>query len=229
VNNKPEEDHVAVPNWLDLYGYRREVAAMYRKRAEALRAGEDERLVLQQFRTKKDALFARHPQSPLSAEHRKDFTGLSYFPYDPALRVEGYIEATGTPDEQPDEPGAPRDFPLRPAAKLRFALLNTPLELTVFWINVYGGGLFLPFVDATSGAESYGGGRYLIDTVKGADFYWNVGTAHTRGGGAVVLDFNYAYNPSCVYDARWLCPLAPRENRLALPVRAGERGFSPPV
>jgi hypothetical protein len=86
----------------------------------------------------------------------------------------------------------------------------------------YGGGLFLPFRDATAPAETYGGGRYLVDSVK-----MTLGGALevTPGSDEVVLDFNYAYNPSCAYDARWACPLAPPENRLSMAVRAGEMRY----
>ena len=97
----------------------------------------------------------------------------------------------------------------------RFPLGGAQCELELYWLEAYGGGLFVPFADATSGAETYGAGRYLLDTVKGADL----------GGedGRLVLDFNLAYNPSCSYDPRWACPLAPPANRLAVPVRAGEQ------
>lgn len=110
----------------------------------------------------------------------------------------------------------------RRAGRLRFSLDGTPCTLTVFSLVGYGGGLFLPFRDATCGRETYGGGRYLFDTVKNTD-----GLAlEVRAGSAdVVIDFNYAYNPSCAYDARWACPLAPRENWLAIPIRAGEKVF----
>jgi uncharacterized protein (DUF1684 family) len=90
-------------------------------------------------------------------------------------------------------------------------------ELTLYWIAGYGGGVFLPFADATSGAETYAGGRYLLDTIKGAD----LGMAR----GAAVLDFNFAYNPSCSYSDRWVCPLAPAANRLPARITAGERAF----
>ena len=89
--------------------------------------------------------------------------------------------------------------------------------LDLFWLEAYGGGLFLPFADATSGAETYGAGRYLLDTVKGADL--------GSDGERLVLDLNFAYNPSCAYDARWACPLAPPANRLPLPLRAGELAY----
>ena len=89
------------------------------------------------------------------------------------------------------------------------------LRLALYWLQGYGGGLYLPFADATSGREAYGAGRYVLDTVKGADLGMD--------GDRLVLDFNFAYNPSCAYDPRWLCPLAPPQNRLPIEVRAGER------
>jgi hypothetical protein len=97
----------------------------------------------------------------------------------------------------------------------RFELAGEACGLDVLWLEGYGGGLYLSFRDATSGSETYGACRYLLDTVKGAD----LGTEDGR----LVLDFNFAYNPSCSYDPRWDCPLAPPGNRLGVPVRAGER------
>ena len=97
----------------------------------------------------------------------------------------------------------------------RFELGGEELALELYWLTAYGGGLFVPFRDATSGAETYGGGRYLLDTVKGSDLGMD--------GDRLVLDFNFAYNPSCSYDPRWVCPLSPPANRLPLAVRAGER------
>lgn len=93
---------------------------------------------------------------------------------------------------------------------------GTEVNLELYWLEGYGGGLFVPFRDGTSGTETYGAGRYLLDTVKAAD----LGQA---ADGRLVLDFNFAYNPSCAYDPAWVCPLAPPPNRLALPIRAGER------
>ena len=91
--------------------------------------------------------------------------------------------------------------------------------LEAYWLEGYGGGLFLPFRDATAGQKTYGAGRYLFDTVKGADL-------GTTPDGGLVLDFNFAYNPSCAYDPAWVCPLAPPPNRLRIAVRAGERYLS---
>lgn len=99
---------------------------------------------------------------------------------------------------------------------LRFALDGAGRELGAYWLDGYAGGLFVPFADSTSGRQTYGGGRYLLDTAKGAD----LGT----DGGRLVLDFNFAYAPSCAHDARWRCPLALPGNRLPTPVRAGEMG-----
>ena len=100
-------------------------------------------------------------------------------------------------------------------ARASFELHGEPLSLEVAWLAAYGGGVFLSFRDATSGRESYGGGRYLLDTVKGADL--------GEDDGRLVLDFNFAYNPSCAYDPGWVCPLAPPANRLTVAVETGEK------
>ena len=123
-------------------------------------------------------------------------------------------------------------MPLRRAGRVSFTLVGEAITLAVYWIDVYGGGLFLPFRDATSGGETYGAGRYLHDTVKGSDLPRLDDTDDTSGasamgyaGGRVLLDFNYAYNPSCAYDPRWVCPLTPSENRMAVAIPAGEKVF----
>ena len=100
---------------------------------------------------------------------------------------------------------------------LEFHFKGEPLSLGAFWIEGYAGGLFVPFKDATSGHETYGGGRYLLDTIKSADL------GSDPASDIVVLDFNYAYHPSCTYDPIWVCPLAPPDSRLAIPIRAGEQ------
>ncbi len=229
------EREAAGPSWLDLYDWRQRVARMYRDREASLRLGEDPLLVLRRFRATKDALFKRHPQSPLSEDHRRRFAGLSYFPYDPALRVDAQLEPELDDTHEELEASGPHNMRFRRAARLRFTLRDMPADLTVYWIDVYGGGLFLPFRDATSGDETYGGGRYLFDTVKGSDFMRmdddakdpEIGAGHGMGyaGGRVIVDFNYSYNPSCAYDARWVCPLSPPGNHLPMPVRAGEMAF----
>jgi len=228
-----DEANNALPTWLDLYDYRVRVADMYRERAAALRAGEDEAAVCARFRAKKDALFAAHPQSVFTPEDRLKFDGLRYFPYDPNFRVEALLETIEDSEEFRYTTGGSQITPLRRAAKVTFTLANSAIELTVYWIDVYGGGLFLPFRDLTCPDKSYGGGRYLFDTIKGSDFLYTPGESSASKGvdvrgyaeGPIILNFNYAYNPSCAYDSRWVCPLAPRENWLPVPVRAGERKY----
>ncbi len=216
--------------WLDLYDWRRRVAHIYRERERALLGGEDAEAALDRFRARKDDLFAHHPQSPLDEAHRTAFAGLNYFPYNPALRLEGFLQPDMSDGAEEVGTSAANTMLMRRAASLHFSIDGVPLQLTVYWIDVYGGGLFVPFRDATCPGESYGGGRYLFDTVKGSDFLrLDIGEAGGGAvgyeGGRVVIDFNYAYNPSCAYDPRWACPLAPRENYLAMAIRAGERKF----
>ncbi|MEM6285406.1 MAG: DUF1684 domain-containing protein, partial [Chloroflexota bacterium] len=105
-------------------------------------------------------------------------------------------------------------FTMTQVAQVTFTLPAGTGTLGVFWIEGYGGGIFVPFRDGTNGTGSYGGGRYLYDTIKGAD----LGGTDTE----MVLDFNYAYHPSCYYNERWVCPLAPPQNHLQFPVPAGE-------
>lgn len=196
------------PTSLALLDWRRAVAALY---ADVRANAEDAPLeTLSRFRAGRDRLFAEHPESPLPPERRPGFGGLPYWPHDPSLRFEAVVEP---------RPPAPRvaasltgeAYPLR-----RVGIVRLPVgDLEVYWIDVYGGGMFVPFTDATSGSESYAAGRYLLDTIKGADL--------GGSGERLVLDFNYAYHPSCAYDPRWSCPLAPAANRLTVEVRAGER------
>jgi uncharacterized protein (DUF1684 family) len=187
---------------LELADYRDAVARLYLSDAD-----------LPGFRARRDALFAEHPQSPIPARDRAGFAGLRYFPPD----ADAVVEASLRP-----EPGRLEIDTGGPDGRLRYervGVLATPYgELSLWWLDAYGGGLFLPVRDGTSGPQTYGGGRYLTDTVKGT---------HGRGvqplgDGRVRLDFNYLYNPSCAYDSNWLCPLAPPDNRLTEPIRAGE-------
>jgi uncharacterized protein (DUF1684 family) len=193
---------------LDLADWRERVAGLYLSDLD-----------LEGFRAARDALFATHAQSPIQATARASFSGLRYFPGTPNAITEvnlrpadGGIEVdTGGPD------GVVR--------YRRVAIADTRWgSLTLWWIQAYGGGLFLPFRDGTCGRGSYGGGRYLTDTVKGT-FGRGVTLLPGGPGRRVRLDFNYAYNPSCAYDPSWACPLAPPENRLVAPIEAGERDW----
>jgi uncharacterized protein len=190
---------------LDLADWRERVARLYLSDAD-----------LGGFRAGRDDLFAHHPQSPIPPEDRAGFTGLVYFPASSSAVVEAPLHAaSGTLDINT---GGPDGF----VHYRRVAIADTPYgPLSLWWIEAYGGGLFVPVRDGTCGHESYGGGRYLTDTVKGT---------HGRGvvvlpGDRVRLDFNYLYNPSCAYSPAYLCPLAPPENRVAEPIRAGEQAY----
>jgi len=194
---------------LALLDWKRRVFSLY----AAVRALEPEagwRL----WRETRDELFRSHPQSPLPADRRASFDGLEYWPYDPQARVLAQLEDVEAAPE-PVETSGTEPILFRPFARASFELAGEQLALEVAWLAAYGGGVFLSFRDATSGRDSYGGGRYLLDTVKGAD----LGDEEGR----LVLDFNFAYNPSCSYDPGWVCPLAPPANRLAVAVEAGER------
>ena len=192
----------------ELWDWRRRIAGSY----EAIRRSDDPAAAWRAWRAERDRMFREHRQSPI--EDRAAFTGLPFFDYDPALRFSvGLRPAAGAAFSV--SVGGDGDMRLRPFA-MTDGLAGLGGELTLFWIEGYGGGVFLPFTDATSGRESYGGGRYLLDTIKGADL-------GTDASGRTVLDFNFAYNPSCSYSDRYVCPLAPRENRLSARVVAGER------
>lgn len=220
-------------SYLELYDFRCRVFALYRERNQALGNGEHPEVVLRRFRDQRDRLFAEHPQSALDEEQKRDFRNLSYFPYNLGASVEAIIDTHVEPHRLFVQTSGDDTVPMSRAAVPRFIIDGQTAELSLYWIDVYGGGLFLPFRDTTAPVETYGGGRYLVDTVKGSDFLTLPGvdrrerhpSAYARG---IRLDFNYAYNPSCAYNYRWACPLAPAENRLPFPIRAGEKVFSHP-
>ena len=197
-------------DYLSLVDWKRRIFELY----QAIRQSRDPRAAWATWCAIRGELFTTHAQSPVPPAERAAFMGLRYFPYDPAARVLAeVVDAGPVPyDMHTSGEGTYRFVRFGIA---RFALLGHPLELELYWLEGYGGGAFLPFRDGTSGVETYGAGRYLLDTVKGAD----LGTE----AGRLVLDFNFAYHPSCVYDPRWVCPLAPPSNRLTVPIHAGER------
>jgi uncharacterized protein len=202
-------DRASPDDVLSLLDWKRRVFDLYRAVREASAPQEGWRL----WRAGRDELFRAHPQSPLPADARVGFGGLRYFPYDTGMRVAASVERA--PHAQVAigaSAGSPVVF--ERFGRARFVLDGDEQSLDLFWLEAYGGGLFVPLADATSGTETYGAGRYLLDTVKGADL--------GRHGDGLVLDFNFAYNPSCAYDPRWACPLAPPANRLTPAVRAGE-------
>lgn len=201
---------------LELLDFRRRVHELY----AAVRAdlAGDPRAAHARWRTGRDDLFGSHPQSALPPHLRKTFGGLAYHDYDPAFAFRARVRPLPQTRYDVDTSAAGSVVPF-----VRFGAVDLPIgTLEVFWLDAYGGGVFLPFRDATAGTTTYGGGRYLLDTAKGAD----LGAV----GDELVLDLNFAYHPSCHYDPQWVCPLAPPANRLAVPVPAGERilpGASP--
>lgn len=208
--------------YLELYDYRCRVAAMYRRRTEAYLAGEDASTILQQFRAARDTLFATHPQSALDEEQRHTFHGLPYFPYNPSLVFLVDIDTSNEPTRQTIAMNADEIMTMTMVGRVHFVVENQPVTLTLYWLDIYGGGLFLPFRDTTCPSQSYGGGRYLFDTIKGSEPLPVPGVSRWQ---RIILDFNYAYNPSCAYNSRWVCPLAPVENRLSVPIHAGEMKY----
>lgn len=203
---------------LTLADWRRRMAELYAE-VRAM-AASDPAVALGHFRAAREWLLREHPQSPVPAAERAAFRSV-HFDHDPGLRFEAVVEPA-----PPPEPGAlALELPNSGADVLAFRRLGTvrlafpegDRSLTVFWMTGYAGGLFIPFRDATNGTETYGAGRYLVDGAKSADLGANPET------GALILDFNFACQPSCAFDPRWACPLAPPENRLDIAVRAGER------
>ena len=197
---------------LTLLDYRRRVEALYaevRRTRDSNPEGAHEH-----WRAVRDQLFRSHPQSALDAERRSTFTGLRYYDYDHALSVVGRLDTDVEHERYEIGTSTGGDM-----AFIRFAVVHLPFgTLDAFWLDAYGGGLFLPFRDATAGDTTYGGGRYLFDTVKGAD----LGSAAPD---ELVCDFNFAYNPSCHYTPTWSCPLAPPGNRLPTRIEAGEQTY----
>ena len=201
---------------LALADWRRRVAAMYAE-VRAIAVTDPER-AWAHWRESRERLYREHESSPVPDAERPGFRGI-YFDYDPRLRFELPLQPPGAAST----PGEP--LPMSAGSRITFdrmARLVVPfdsgdVELTLFWLAEYSGGLFLPFRDATNGAETYGGGRYLLDTAKGADLGGDPALS------SVIVDFNFAYQPSCAFDPMWSCPLSPPENRVAVGVAAGER------
>lgn len=195
------------PTYVDLADWRRRIAELY----AAVRAESEPATAHARWRQVRDDLFRTHPQSPLPSGDALRSSGLPYWPYEPTLRFELPL-LPAEPDHLALDTGADGTTTLN-----RIGQVDVPNvgRLDVWWLGQYGGGLFVPLHDATAGSATYGGGRYLLDTAKGADL----------GGGsdAIVVDLNFAYHPSCRYDPAWTCPLAPAGNRVQVPVRAGER------
>lgn len=199
-----------VADLLSLLDWKRRIGELYAQ----IRAAPDSRDAWTLWQQTRARLFREHPQSPVPQAERRDYHGPHVFDYDSAWRLVGSVEhSEGGRLELPSSDGGGMVF--RRFGFVHALYARTPLSLEIYWLEGYGGGLFVPFADATSGQETYGAGRYLLDTVKGAYL--------GDQDGRLVMDFNFAYQPSCSYDPRWSCPLTPPANRLRLPIRAGER------
>jgi uncharacterized protein len=193
---------------LELAGWRRSVAELY----AAVRAESDPQQGHALWRAGRDQLFRNHPQSPLPPGDPLRRTGLACWPYDPAVRFDLPL----LPPSEPKQLSLPTDDTVTSLQLVGHVELPTPFDATldVWWLHQYAGGLFLPLRDGTAGTTSYGGGRYALDTAKGADL--------GAGSGRLFVDLNFLYHPSCRYNEAWQCPLAPPGNRISAAVRAGE-------
>lgn len=210
----PHTDLLALADW------RRRIAELY---ADVRRASAtDPASAHATWRAEREALFRRHPASPVPVGEREEFRAV-HWPYADTWRRTARLEAAEAPSAGgtwpaismvPASTGGPP--PLELAGHVVLDLPGARFRLPVLRLLEYTGGIFLQFGDRTNGAATYAAGRYLLDTAKGADL-------GVTPDGRLVLDFNFAFQPSCAFDARWACPLAPPESRLAIAIEAGER------
>ena len=163
---------------------------------------------LKSLRADKDRFFAADPHSPLTPEQKRDFHGLNYFPENPALRLVVTVEEFQKKDQIQMQTTTGDVQAHARFGRFKFTVEGQEAELTIY---ADPNGFFLPFVDSLAGTETYGAGRYLEPELLGK--------------GKFLVDFNLAYNPYCAYNERWSCPITPRENRLKVPIRAGEKVF----
>lgn len=215
----------AVADW------RRQIHSLYGD-VRAARSPAEAHLI---WVTGRSELFASHPASPRSGNQR-----LVHADYDPAFRFVlpvSAADADGEPERFEAPTGTDGVAPFERIGRFKLPAIDSfePAGLDIWWLASYGGGIFLPFRDGTAGSLTYGAGRYLLDTVKGADLgradadpasadpaSAGLAGAGDPAGAAWIVDLNFAYNPSCVYDSRWACPLAPAGNRISAPIPVGE-------
>ncbi len=206
---------VAEMSALDIADWRLRTFALYDEVRRLAR--EDPFQAHVHWRRTRDHMFGTHPASALTPAAKEGFTGLDTAGYDPAFRFHARLSPAGAGQEMTVRTGTDGDVPFR---RLGTFVLPGLGSLAAWRLRSYGGGIFVPFRDATAGRDggSYGAGRYLLDTIKGA-FH---GTQGSRPDEEFILDFNFAYNPSCAYNEAWACPLAGPDNRLAAEVPVGE-------
>jgi uncharacterized protein (DUF1684 family) len=198
-----EVPELAVADW------RRRVFALY----QDVRAESDPAAAHALWRSGRDELLMTHPASPVPLDERPTYQGAQIGAYQPELRFEAIIDADVEPVRWEVPSATDGVIPFS-----RIGVLHLPAvgDLDVWWLESYGGGLFIPVKDALAGRSTYGGGRYLIDTVKGADLGGDV------RAGELVIDLNFTYNPSCAYSPDWTCPLAPATNTVTAELPVGE-------
>jgi hypothetical protein len=197
---------------LALLDWRRRVAALYAH----VRTEPDPKQGHLTWVEGRADLLRHHPESPVPQDRRAAYPGPPVAPYDPALRFEVPLVRDGRTERREVATGTDGVVPFDRLGLVELPGLGT---LDVWWLGSYGGGLFLPVRDGLAGTRTYGGGRYLLDTAKGA---YLGGDVHADGEGTLVVDLNFSYNPSCAYDPSWACPLPGPGNRLEAPVEAGE-------
>jgi hypothetical protein len=196
---------------LGLTDWRRQMTELY----AAVRANSDSEEAWRKWRVARDRLFASHSGSPRSDASAEVPKTLPFFEYGPAYRLLVEMEGLSGQELLSFDLGHQGLMTMLPVGRTRGLEPGLGGELTAYWICGYGGGLFVPFTDSTSGHETFGGGRYLLDGINGADLGME--------NGRTVLDFNFAYSPACAHSPTWICPLAPPENHLPSAIRAGER------
>ncbi len=196
----------------DVLDWRRQVAALY----AAVRAEPRAERAHARWRAGRDHLLSSHPASPVPPEARATYAGARVAPYDPGFRFVVPVDVDVPSQVRQIATGTDGVVTMERVGRVVLPDLG---ELDLWWVAGYGGGLFLPLRDATSGRGSYGGGRYLLDTVKGADLEGD------RSG--LVVDLNFLYQPSCAYDEEWACPLPGPGNTLAGAVPVGEQYPAP--
>jgi len=199
------------PSAYQLADWRLQMQSLY----AVLRAFDNHQEAWQWWNARRVELFLTHPCTPLDDKARETFSGIKLFDYDPKMRFEVDItdEKGGLEYQNIGQDGSANYQQIGKTVGLSDALGK---ELSVYWLLGYGGGLFVPFRDATNGEQTGKCGRYLIDAIKGADM-------GLSPSGKLILDFNFSYHPSCAWNEKYVCPLSPAENSFEGAVLAGER------
>jgi uncharacterized protein len=190
----------------DVLEWRRRVSALYRQ----VRAADDPIDGHATWVAGRDQLLRSHPASPVPPSEQPHYLGADVASYDPAFRFVVPVDTDVDPEHRDIPTGTDGIVGMTRVGRV---VLEGVGSLDVWWLESYGGGLFLPVRD--SSPSTYGGGRYVLDTIKGADL----------GGGVkgLVVDLNFAYQPSCAYDEAWACPLPGGSNTVAVPLPVGEQ------